>query len=205
MFSNLEHKQAAAVKGLQERLRFPSKVTLAKAIEFNILSTCQYNRRDIIIANKFFCPSKGSLKTKSTTYKRKMDTQDKVMEDIPPEVMNEYRDVHLAIDIIFVNRRAFLTAISRHRRMIHARAILDRKSNQLKDAITAVKSEYENRGFEVKTMHGNNKFARLKDWLIGQGVTLETYDTNQHVPESKRTNRFLKERIQCIRMDMPFK
>ena len=111
-----------------------------------------------------------------------MDTQDRVVEDIPPEVLNEYRNVHLDIDIMFVNGTAFLTAISKHLRMTHARSILDRKSNKLKDAITAVKSEYENRGVKVKTMHGDNKFAPLKDWLSGQGFTLETCDTNQHVP-----------------------
>ena len=44
-------------------------------------------------------------------------------------------------------------------------------------------------------MHGDNEFAPLKDWLNGQGVTLETCDTDQHVPEIERTNRFLKERI----------
>ena len=87
------------------------------------------------------------------------------MENIPPEVMNEYRDVYLNIDIMFVNGTAFLTAISRHLCMTHSRAILNWKRNQLKDAITAVKLTYKKRGFKVKTMHGNNEFSSLKDWL----------------------------------------
>ena len=74
MFSKLDCKGAAAVRELQKRLGFPSDVTLAKAIEYNILGTCQYNRRDIRIANKIFGPSKGSLKGKSTAYKGKTDT-----------------------------------------------------------------------------------------------------------------------------------
>ena len=129
------------MRELQERLGFPSDVTLANAIEYNVLGTCQYIRRDIRIANKIFGPSKGSLKGKSTACKGKMDTQDRVMEDVPPEVINEYRNVHLYIDTMFVNGTAFLTAISRHIRMTHARAILDRKINKLKDSITAIKSE----------------------------------------------------------------
>ena len=63
------------------------------------------------------------------------------MEDIPPEIMNEYKDVHIDIDIMFVNGVAFLTAISRHLRMIHARAILNRKHFRVKDAITAIKAK----------------------------------------------------------------
>ena len=159
MFSKLDCKRAAAVRELQERLGFPSDVILAKAIEYNVLGTCQYNRRDIRIANKIFGPSKGSLKGKSTARKGKMDTQDRVMRDVPPKVMNEYRNIHLDIDIMFVNGTAFLATILRHLRMTHARAILDRKINKLKDEITAVKSEYKNRGFSVKTIHGDNEFS----------------------------------------------
>ena len=134
-----------------------------------------------------------------------MDLQEKVVEDIPPEVMSEYKDVHLDIDRMFVNGIAFLTTISSHLRIIHARAILNRKHNRVKDAITAVKAAYKKRGFKVKTMHGDNEFAPLKDWLTKNEVTLETCDMDQHVPQIERTNRFLKGRIQCLRMDMSFK
>ena len=145
------------------------------------------------------------MKGKSTIKKSKIDLKDKVVEDVPSEVMNEYKDVHLDIDIMFVNGVAFLTAIARHLRMIHARAILNRKHNRLKDSITAIKAAYEKRGFKIKRIHGNNEFAPLNDWLTENVATLEKCDTNQHVPQIERTNRFLKERIQCLRVDMPFK
>lgn len=94
-----------------------------------------------------------------------MDSQDKVVEDIPPKVINEYKDVHLDIDIMFVNGVVFLTAISRHLQMIHARAILNPKYNRIDDAITAIKAACKKRRFKVKTMHSDNEFAPLKDWL----------------------------------------
>ena len=134
-----------------------------------------------------------------------MNSQDKVVENIPPEIMNEYKDVHFDIDIMFVNGVVFLTAISRHLCKIHARAIFNRKHNRVKDAITAIKAAYKKRGFKVKTMHGNNEFAPLEDWLSENEVTLETCDTDHYIPEIERTNRFLKERIRCLRIDMPFK
>ena len=205
MFSKMGVKRAEAVRNLQERLGFPSDTTLAKAIAYDVLGTFQFNRRDIRIANIIWGPSKGSLKGKSTARKGKMDSQDKVVEDIPPEVMNEYKDIHLDIDIMFVNGVAFLTAISRHLCMTHARAVLNRTHNRVKDAITAVKAAYEKRDFKVKTMHADIEFAPLNDWLTEKEVTLETCDTDQHVPQIERTNRFLKERIRCLRMDMPFK
>ena len=134
-----------------------------------------------------------------------MQSQDRVVEDIPPEIMNEYKDVHIDIDIMFVNGVAFITAISRHIRMIHASAVLNRKHFRVKDAITAIKGAYEKRGFKIKTMHADNEFAPLEEWLNENEITLDTCDTDQHVPEIERTNRFLKERIRCLQMDMPFK
>ena len=35
-------------------------------------------------------------------------------------------------------------------------------------------------------------------------MDLETCDTDAHVPAIERTNRFLKKRIGCIRLNMPF-
>ena len=43
MFSELDCKRAEAVRELQERLGYPSDVDLARAIEYNVLSTCQFN------------------------------------------------------------------------------------------------------------------------------------------------------------------
>ena len=47
LFSDLDCKRAEAVRALQERLGFPSDVDFANAIEYNVLGTCEYNRRDI--------------------------------------------------------------------------------------------------------------------------------------------------------------
>ncbi len=169
-----------------------------------MLGTCQYNRRDIRIAHKIFGPSKAAIEGKSTKCKANMDRQDHVVEDLPPEVMSEHCDVHLDIDIIFVNKIAFLTAISRDLRMIHAQAIRNRTNKKIKATLKSIKAVYEKRGFKVQTIHGDNEFAPLNEWVTEKDMSLETCDTNAHVPAIERTNRFLKERIQCIRMDMPF-
>ena len=57
----------------------------------------------------------------------------------------------------------------------------------------------------MKTMHGDNEFIPLKDLLNKNGIILEACDTDQHMPQIERINRFFKERIQSIRMDIPFK
>ena len=110
---------------------------------------------------------------------------------MPPEVMNEYRNVHLDIDIMFVNGIPFLTAISRDLRLIHSSVLKRRTNTQIKKVLTNIKSTYEKRGFSVKTIHGDNEFENLKQWAEDEKMSLETCDTNAHVPTIKRTNRFL--------------
>ena len=58
-----------------------------------------------------------------------MDTQDKVVEDIPPEIMSAYRKDYYDIDLMFVNNIAFLIAKSRNLQMIQARSIITRKKH----------------------------------------------------------------------------
>ena len=195
MFSELDQKRAKAVRELQERLGFPSNIDLAKAIEYNTLGTCQFNIRDIRIASLIFGPYRAAIEGKSTQSKNKMDRQDKVLEDVPPEVINEYKDVHIDIDIMYVNKIAFFTAISRDVRLIHTNVVRSCTLSQIKKTILAMKAEYKKRGFSVKTMHGDSEFASLKEWTQEQGISLETCDTDSHVPAIERTNHFLKERI----------
>ena len=70
--------------------------------------------------------------------------------------------------------------------------------------IQSIIDKYKLRGFEILTVHGDNEFSRMDKWMIDKMITLVTCDTNEHVPTIERMNRFLKERIRCIRMDMPF-
>ena len=206
LFSDLDCKRAGAVRDLQERLGFPSDVDFANAIEYNVLGTCEYNRQDIRIANKIFGPSHAALKGKWTKRAQKMDRiAETIRNDIPSDILSEYRNIHLDIDIMYVNKIPFFTAISQDIRFIHCRALQHRKAGQVLDTLKLIKQQYRLCGFQVVSAHGDNEFAPLKEQLLEEGIILETCDTDAHVPTIERTNRFLKERIRCIRSQMPFK
>ena len=72
------------------------------------------------------------------------------------------------------------------------------------DVLKLIKQEYKLQGFRVVSAHGDNEFASLNERLLEEGISLETCDTNAHVPTIERTNRFLKERIWCIRSQILF-
>ena len=68
-------------------------------------------------------------------HQRKDVKMDRTTEDIavpvPPEIMKHYKDIHLDIDILFVNKTAFLLAISRDIRFIHCKAMASNHSKRM--------------------------------------------------------------------------
>ena len=73
MFTKADYKRAKAVQNLQSRLGFPSTIDLANVMEYNVLGACDFNRRDIRMAEKIFGPNAAAMKGKTTNSKNKMD------------------------------------------------------------------------------------------------------------------------------------
>ena len=66
---------------------------------------------------KFKYPSKGV----------KMDrTTEDNATPIPPEIMKHYKNIHLNIDLLFVNKISFLLAKSRDVGYVHCKALLSK-------------------------------------------------------------------------------
>ena len=202
MFSEADCSYAKAVRNLQSRLGHPLDVDLANAMKYNVLGPCDFNKRDMRIAYKIFGPSAAALKGKTTNSKNKTEVQEEVTNDVPEEILKEYKDVHVDIDIMYLNKITFFTAISRNIKLIRCRAIATRDKKRVQDAMQELIKEY----VIVRKIQGDNEFAPLKRWLIEKHkVDLENCDTNAHVPAVERINRFLKEQIKYIRLKMPFK
>ena len=113
-FYILDQKRVEAVRILQERCGFPSDKDFIHALEYNSIEGVEFGRRDVNIANKIYGYSKGAAMGRFK-HPRKGIKMDRTTEDIaapvPPEIMKHYKDIHLDIDILFVNKTAFLLAI----------------------------------------------------------------------------------------------
>jgi hypothetical protein len=101
-FSAIDCRRAAKVRDLQEALACPSDFDLANAIEHNVIGNNPFTRRDVRIANKRFGPDVPAMKGKTVKGKSKMPREDDI-SDIPSNIVEEYSDVHLSIDIMHVN------------------------------------------------------------------------------------------------------
>jgi hypothetical protein len=111
--SPIDCRRASKVRDLQEILACPSDNDLANAIEHNVIGNNPFTRRDARIAKKIFGPDVPALKGKTEKRKSKMSREDDI-SSIPPNIIKEYYNVHLPIDVMHVNGIRFLISHSKH-------------------------------------------------------------------------------------------
>jgi hypothetical protein len=57
---------------------------------------------------------------------------------------------------------------------------------------------YNSAGFHIKTIHCNGEFCAMMDKVKDNlGVRMNFTNTLDHVPETERSNRTIKERVQA--------
>ena len=132
LISILIQKRAEALRNQQERCAFPSDEDFINALECNSIEEVDFRTRNMNIANKMYGYSKGAAmeRFKHPRKEVKMDrTTEDVATSVPPSIMEHYRDVHLDIDIVFVNKIPFLLAKSRDIGCIYCKAMLSKYDN----------------------------------------------------------------------------
>ena len=114
--SIIDQKRVEAVRILQERCGFPSDGDFIKALECNSIEGVVFGRIDVKIANAIY----GYIKDATTgrfKHPRKGVKMDRITEDlaapVPRTIMEYYSNLHLDIDVLFVNKIPFLLATSR--------------------------------------------------------------------------------------------
>ena len=206
-YSALDCTRAKRVRKLQNVLGCPSDVDLANALEFNVLGTSPFNQRDIRIANKIYGPNVNSLKGKTTKKKSKLPKEDEML-DLPDYICKDYWQIHLGIDVIHVNGIMFLVGISKHIGLIQTICIRKKNKDKYLEAILKMLQTYRLRGvFQVNSLTADGAFKCLQTELSDEPYQVPTTfcDADKHVDFVERNNRFIKERIRCVRMMMPYK
>jgi hypothetical protein len=81
---------------------------------------------------------------------------------------HQYQNVTLCIDIMFINKVAFLVTISRGIKFSTAETLKDRKHPTIMSAIKHVVALYSKRGFRVSDAHTDNEFEPMRADLMEQ-------------------------------------
>ena len=106
LFSILDQKRAEIVRILQKRCTFPLDTDFINTLECNSIEGVNFRRRGINIANDIYGYSKGTA-MKRFKHSHKGVVMDRTTENItvpvPLEIIKHYKDIHLDIDILFMN------------------------------------------------------------------------------------------------------
>ena len=83
------------------------------------------------IANKIYGYSKGAAMGKLKHSRKGI----KIASPVPLTIMEHYKDIHLDIDLLFVNKIPFLLVISRDIGFIHYKALLSKHDKQVQNGL----------------------------------------------------------------------
>jgi hypothetical protein len=171
-FSNADYSRAVLARQIQKTIGRPSNRTFIDIVEKNLLVNCPITRRDIDAAEQIFGPDIGSLKGK--TVRRVGSRVITHLVDIPATIMNHYKKVTLAGDIMFVNKLPFFMTVSRHLRFGTAENITNQTKKTLLASIKQVKSTYLKRGFILTDLLMDGQFEPLRADLADMQLNLNT-------------------------------
>jgi hypothetical protein len=202
-YTNAAYKQATLARKLQNIIGRPSARAFLNIVENNLLKDCPVLRADVLAAEDIFGPNVGSLRGK--TVRSSGDRVRPEYEEVPKEIKENYQDITICMDLMYVNRIPFLVTISRNIKFGTIKAVKSRHIKVLLPAIKSVKRLYALRGFRVKYSHADNEFEPMRDTLLDIGIQLNVVAEAEHVPEVERYIRTIKERTRCVYNTVPFK
>jgi hypothetical protein len=206
-FSAIDCRRAEKVCHLQEVLACPSDYDLANAVEHNVIGNNPITRSDVQIAKQIFGPDVPAMKGKTVKRKSKMPREDKI-SDLPCNIIKEYSNVHLPIDLMHVNGIKFLISYSKHIGLLQTYCVRKNNRYAILNCILKMMKTYRGRNvFKVVTIEADGSFESIRHELQSEPyqVALSICDADRHVETIKRQIRFLKERIRSVRLMMPYK
>ena len=103
------------------------------------------------------------------------------------EIIEKNRSVNLKVDIMLVNKIAFLITHSRGISLITAEHLPGRTAKHIAKHLLRVVKFYHHGGYKIQNMLMDNEFIKVADELIN------TTAANEHVGEVEWHTRLIKE------------
>ena len=204
MFSKKQIAGAEEARALQNKLWFVSDQGFENAIRNNNINNCPTTVDDAKTAKKTHGPNVASLKGKMTRKQPKALAKE-VAEEIPSLVKEEHKHATLFGDMFFINKIPFLVTLSQHLQFMTTENMPNRKVVSFQNALEHVLTTCNNRDFVVTDMRMDLEFDPLRDWLDNRNMTLDCPSAGEHVPQTERRIRTVKERIRAWVTTSPFK
>jgi hypothetical protein len=149
------------------------------------------------LSRKFFGPDIGTIKGETTRH-----TPIPVVADyleIPPELITAQKHITLAINGMMVNSLYFLTSISLSIYYCTAHYQLQVNTKEHFENLMDLIRVYRRGGLKIVEMQADNAFRPLVRTFADKypRINFNFSNPNEHIPETERNNRVIKERV-CL-------
>ena len=132
--------------------------------------------------------------------------KDSVATPVSPTITKHYKDIHLDIDLLFVNKIPFLLAKSRDIGSIHCKTLLSKHDKRVQNGLQSIVIDYQAMGFKVTSAFGDGAFKPLVNLMRHDlHVDLSTCAADSNMSQAENAIRFVKERLRYIQCETPFK
>ena len=112
-YTNADYSCALLARKTQQIIGRPSIRDYIQYVENNLIPNCPVTRGDIVAAEHIFGPDVGSLKGK-TTRRRPIGVGLYNHTPVPSGIVEQYQDVIIAVDVLYVNKLPFIATIYRY-------------------------------------------------------------------------------------------
>ena len=195
-FAKRDQLKIQATRRFQHVSGHPSDDTMLYAAVTNTVMNSPFSKEDIMMTIEALGKSGYAVAGKTTSTRPDEVDARTALTEIPPTILNHYKNVELSIDILFVNRIPFLATISKYIHYGTIQALPNMKIPTIEEGIESVIKSYGIRGFHIATIHVDLQFKAIKD---RNQLSLRTNvcSREEHVPEIERYIRVIKERARC--------
>ena len=201
-YSNQDYSQAVLARTIQRMIGRPSLKSYLRIIETRQLKNCPIHSEDVLAAEDIFGPDIGSLKGK--TVRKGNSIVDTTLVPIPAMILEKYKSLVLAADIMKVNKIPFLISISRAIKFGTVTLLANQKMETVLTCVKQICAVYAKPGFKITTLLMDGEFDSISGPLAGMGITLNMVSRGEHVPEAERRIRTIKERTRSVYNALPF-
>ena len=163
------------------------------------LKGCPLTKADIQAAEDIYRPNLGALKGK--TVSRPNPYVPAGVYHVPTSIMDIHHSVTLAIDVMFINKVAFLITTSRNLKFGMVKAISNCQITTIVAKLQSVCQVYHHRWFCVTVILGDPEFEPI--WATSPQLNCCAED--EHVPDFERYIRTVKDRVRSTYCMLPFK
>ena len=200
--SAYDFSQAEKARTLQRRIGRPAVKDFIRYAATNLVPNCPVTIQDIKNAEFLWGPDIGCLKGKPTW--EQPSAVRITGNDIPLQIMQQYRDVTISADVMKVTGIPFLMTISKHIKFGSAGKLDTMKDSHIIMHFRAIIGAYVKHGSRVTLILADNQSESMRGELANLNAHLNITARDEHVPEIERSNRTIKGRMRGNYNELPF-